>query len=120
MPDHLLPADEDGFLLRVHGDSMLGAGIHHGDLAVIRQADAAERRQIVVAIIGDPDSADEATIKRYIQHGAEARLEAEHPDWQPIDPPFRIVGIVTAGIMRRLSLAAECGSGAFGFSAESR
>jgi repressor LexA len=84
-----------------HSDSLLGAGIHDGDLAVVRPAETAEHRQIVVALVGDPDTADEATIKRYIQDGTNARLEPEHPDWQPIDPPFRIVGIVT-GIMRRL------------------
>jgi repressor LexA len=80
---------------------MTGAGIHDGDLAVVRSAETAEHRQIVVAIVGDNDAADDATIKRYIQNGATARLEAEHPDWQPIEPPFRIVGVVT-GLMRRL------------------
>jgi repressor LexA len=60
VPDHLLPHDEDGFLLRVRGDSMTGAGIHDGDLAVVRSAETAEHRQIVVAIVGDNDAADDA------------------------------------------------------------
>ena len=57
MPDHLLPPGETGFLLRVRGDSMSGGGIYDGDPAVVRPATPAEHRQIVVAIVGDPDTA---------------------------------------------------------------
>ncbi|MBE7003488.1 MAG: SAVED domain-containing protein [Ruminococcaceae bacterium] len=47
------------FLLRAHGESMIEAGINDGDLLVIRQQNAAEEGQIVVARIGD-----EATLKK--------------------------------------------------------
>lgn len=49
------------FLLRANGDSMIEAGIDHGNLVLVRCQDHAEPGQIVVALIGD----DEATLKRF-------------------------------------------------------
>lgn len=51
----------DFFLLRANGDSMIDAGIEHGDLVLIRQQSTADPGQIVVALIGD----EEATLKRF-------------------------------------------------------
>lgn len=50
----------DFFILRANGDSMIKAGIDNGDLVLIRQTNAAEPGQIVVALMYD-----EATLKRY-------------------------------------------------------
>ena len=47
------------YILRARGDSMVGAGIHNGDLVIIRRQNTAIDGQIVVALIED-----EATLKR--------------------------------------------------------
>ncbi len=51
----------DFFILRANGQSMINAGINDGELVVIRQQDAAEPGQIIVALVDD----DTATLKRY-------------------------------------------------------
>ena len=56
----MLPASGTIFALRVHGESMIDAGILDGDIVMARQQESAERGDIVVAQIGD-----EATVKRY-------------------------------------------------------
>ena len=58
-PRNLVP-DGGVFALRVTGDSMIEAGIHNGDIAVIQKADTAENGEIVVALIED-----EATLKYF-------------------------------------------------------
>jgi repressor LexA len=68
------------FYLTVKGDSMLGAHIIDGDLALIRPQDAAENGEIVVAMIGG-----EATLKRFFrEHDGRIRLQAENPAYAPI------------------------------------
>ena len=54
------------FVLRVKGDSMINAGILDGDRG---RATAQEARngEIVVALAGDDESADEATVKRFFR-----------------------------------------------------
>jgi repressor LexA len=51
------------FLLRVKGDSMIEAGILDGDIVVVRRAQDARNGDIVVALAGDDESTDEATVK---------------------------------------------------------
>jgi len=53
------------FMLRVRGDSMVGAGIYDGDYVVVREQPKAEAGDVVVA--GIPD--EEATVKRYSTEG---------------------------------------------------
>ena len=50
---------DDYFMLRASGDSMINAGIHDGDLVIIKRQDTALDGQIVVALVED-----EATLKR--------------------------------------------------------
>jgi len=58
--DRRLAAGRQLFALRVHGDSMIGAGILDGDLVIAAQQDQAEDEDIVVALVDD-----EATLKRF-------------------------------------------------------
>jgi repressor LexA len=53
------------FLLRVRGDSMIEAGILDGDIVVVRRTQDARNGEIVVALAGDDESADEATVKTF-------------------------------------------------------
>lgn len=67
------------FALHVKGDSMLGAGIMDGDVAVFRQQQTAENGDIVVAMV------DEAvTLKRFFREKNRVRLQAENPAYPPI------------------------------------
>jgi len=89
---------EPCFAVRVQGDSMTGAGIHHGDYAVIRQQSSAENGQIVAALIGE-----EITLKRFYQRGKRIELRAENPAYEPMvfeDKPPVILGVLV-GIIRK-------------------
>ena len=89
------------FGLRINGDSMTGAGIHDGDLAVIRKQRTARDGEIVVATVND-----EATVKRYLPEDSRIVLKAENPDYPSIivtpEERFRIAGVVTGLIRRRV------------------
>jgi repressor LexA len=79
------------FALRVKGDSMIGAGIMEGDIAVIEKRETVENRDIVVAI---EDEA--ATLKRFFRESNRIRLEPENPKSQPIyTRDARILGRLT-------------------------
>ena len=76
-----LPWDgEDGcFALEVRGDSMINAGILHGDVVVVRPQSAADHGDIVVALLED-----EATVKRLYRKDGETMLLPENPAYEPI------------------------------------
>jgi len=67
------------FAMHVRGDSMVGAGIQNGDLAVIRQQPTAENGDIVVAMIDDA-----VTLKTFYKESRRVRLQAENPAYLPI------------------------------------
>ena len=84
--------DPECFALRVQGDSMIGAGIFHGDKVIIRPQQVAEDGQIVVARIGD-----EATVKRLSRKNGRILLLPENDNYEPIDgTEAQIVGLVKA------------------------
>ena len=60
MPEPL--ADGADFLLRIKGDSMVNAGILDGDTVVVQRRQDARNGEIVVALAGDDETADEATV----------------------------------------------------------
>jgi repressor LexA len=88
------------YLLRVHGDSMVDAGILDGDLlAVHRAADADDGRIVVARIDG------EVTVKRLRRAGAAIRLEAANPDYADIevaDPDSFALEGLAVGVLRNL------------------
>ncbi|MBN2036255.1 MAG: transcriptional repressor LexA [Chitinispirillaceae bacterium] len=67
------------FTLRVRGDSMTGAGIFNGDIAVVRQKPTAEHGEVVVAVIGG-----EATLKRFFKKEDAIVLHAENQAYDDI------------------------------------
>lgn len=67
------------FVLRVRGDSMIGAGILDGDKVVVRPQPDAENGQIVVALLDDS-----ATVKRLKKAGRDVWLMPENPSYEPI------------------------------------
>jgi repressor LexA len=72
------------FLLRVRGDSMIEAGILHGDVLVVRRQSDARDGDVVVALVGDDEAADEATVKTFYREDGRVRLQPENRALQPI------------------------------------
>ena len=68
------------FFLRVSGDSMIDAGIQHGDLLVVDRSLEARPGQIVVAVL---DGA--FTLKRLARHQGRLRLEAANSAYPPLE-----------------------------------
>ena len=94
-------ADAD-FLLRVKGESMIDAGILDGDILVVQRAQDARNGEIVVALAGDDESADEATVKTFYREDGRVRLQPENDALEPIYADHvQILGRVT-GVFRSL------------------
>jgi repressor LexA len=85
------------FLLRVTGDSMVGAGILDGDMVVVRRAQTAEDGEIVVAQIED-----EATVKRLRRAEGRVELVPENDAYAPIVADEVALCGVVVGVMRAL------------------
>jgi repressor LexA len=90
------------FLLRVKGDSMIEAGILDGDIVVVKREQTAENGDIVVALAGTDETADEATVKRFFRENGRIRLQPENAALEPIYADHvQIIGKVT-GVFRAL------------------
>jgi repressor LexA len=95
-------ATTGSFLLKVKGDSMVGAHILDGDYVLVQPQQSARDGEIVVALIGD-----EATVKRFYKTPNGVTLKAENPKFNDIQVStedaaarrFQIVGSVS-GVMR--------------------
>ncbi len=82
------------FALYVHGDSMSWAGIHSGDIALLRHTEVAQNGDIVAA--GKEDGDWTATLKYYIKNNGSPLLRAANPEYKDIvmDDRHRIIGVV--------------------------
>lgn len=67
------------FCLKAHGDSMVNARIHDGDIVFIRQQDNVENGEIAAVLIDD-----EATLKRVFDSADRVILQAENPKYEPL------------------------------------
>jgi repressor LexA len=81
------------YLLRVRGMSMRDAGILEGDLLAVHKTEDARSGQIVVARLGD-----EVTVKRLRRRGNSVQLEAENPEFAPIEVDLRREPMAIEGI----------------------
>jgi repressor LexA len=81
------------YLLRVRGMSMRDAGILEGDLLAVHRTTEARTGQVVVARL-----ADEVTVKRFRRRGHAVQLEAENPDFAPIEVDLRRDELTIEGI----------------------
>ncbi|BBO84605.1 hypothetical protein DSCO28_51710 [Desulfosarcina ovata subsp. sediminis] len=96
MLDSALYRGQHLFALRVQGNSMRGAGILDGDLAICTPRQYAQNGEIVVALI----HGEEATVKRFFSHSDHVELRPENPDYAVMRYGFdevlvqgRVVGI---------------------------
>ena len=78
IPVEYMP-NEETFMLKVKGESMINAGILDGDYVVAHKTPVAENGDIVVALLED-----EATVKRFFREDGHIRLQPENPAFQPI------------------------------------
>ena len=86
------------FMLRVHGESMIEAGIMDGDLILVQQSETASNGEIVVAMIDGFES--EATVKTFYKENGHIRLQPENASMSPIIvKDVRILGKVK-GVFR--------------------
>ena len=87
------------FLLRVKGDSMTGAGIHDGDLVLVRSQSMVADGDIAAIAIGE-----EATVKRVRLGRKQMRLEPANEKYEPMvlkaDNGVRIAGKVLMAIRK--------------------
>ena len=98
-----MPSSVKGdFLLRVQGESMIDAGILDGDLVIVQRAQDARNGEIVVALAGDDESTDEATVKTFYREQGRVRLQPENSSLEPIYAQHvQILGRVV-GVFREL------------------
>ena len=101
VPEPLSRGGEE-FLLRVRGDSMQDAGILDNDYVVVRSQQDARDGDIVVAMAGDDEATDEATVKRFFRDNGRIRLQPENDAYEPIYAPHvQVLGKVI-GVFRTL------------------
>ena len=95
------------FLLRVKGESMIDAGILDGDLVIVQRAQDARNGEIVVALAGDDETADEATVKTFYregrQHPAAARERLDGADLRRRTSRSSVASSGSSGSSRRLT-----------------
>jgi repressor LexA len=101
VPEPLSRGGEE-FLLRVKGESMIEAGILPGDYVVVHRQSTAQNGEVVVALAGEDEAADEATVKRFFQEDGRIRLQPENAALEPLYPDHvKVLGRVV-GVFRRL------------------
>ncbi|MBP3205723.1 MAG: transcriptional repressor LexA [Lachnospiraceae bacterium] len=98
IPSEFMP-NEQTFMLRVKGESMINAGILDGDLILVRQQQTARDGDMVVALVDDS-----ATVKTFYRENGYFRLQPENDTMDPIliHGELRILGKVI-GVFRFLS-----------------
>jgi repressor LexA len=101
VPEPLSRGGEE-FLLRVKGESMRDAGILAGDYVVVHRQQTARNGDIVVALAGEDETADEATVKRFFREDRRIRLQPENASMEPLYPDHvQILGKVI-GVFREV------------------
>ncbi len=98
LDEYFIEKPDNSFLLKVHGDSMINAGIFEGDLVVIEQKGDFKAEDIVLAEIDN-----EWTLKILKKERGRTYLEAANPSYPPFYPKqeLKIHGVVRA-VMRKL------------------
>lgn len=92
--DHIVKHPAATFYVRASGESMLGAGVHDGDLLVVDRAlDPRPGRVVIAAVDG------ELTVKRLVREGGRLLLAPENAAYPPLDITGRedveVWGVVT-------------------------
>lgn len=91
---HLVKNPAATFFVRVAGDSMLGAGIHDGDLLIVDRAKEPKNGNVIIAVLDG-----QLTVKRLRIRRGKLSLEPENDNY-PVQPitagmEFEVWGVVT-------------------------
>lgn len=79
LPEYIHNTNNQTFMLRVKGDSMINVGIYEKDLVIVEQCSSARNGEIVVALIEDS-----ATVKTFYKENGYIRLQPENDYMDPI------------------------------------
>jgi len=94
---HLVKHPAATFFVRVAGKSMIGAGIHPGDILIVDRSLEAVDKRVVIAVVNG-----ELTVKRLSIKEGKVVLMAENPEYLPMeiekDMEFEVWGVVTSVI----------------------
>ena len=75
----LIKQREATFFVKASGDSIIGAGIHDGDMLIVDRSITASDGRIVTAVLNS-----ELTVKRFKLLGRIAQLHSENSKYSPI------------------------------------
>jgi repressor LexA len=101
VPEPLMRGGEE-FILRVKGDSMVDAGILDGDYVVVHRQQDARNGDIVAALAGEDETADEATVKTFYREEGRIRLQPENDELEPIYAQHVTILGKVVGVFRSL------------------
>jgi DNA polymerase V len=91
---YLIKNPPSTFFVRVTGDSMVGAGIHSGDLLIVDRSLTAKDKHVIIAAVGG-----QLTVKRIRIRQKKICLEPENKNYAPQeigpDEDFQVWGVVT-------------------------
>ena len=94
---HLIKHPAATFFVRVAGDSMIGAGIHPGDILVVDRALEPQDSNVVIAVVDG-----ELTVKRISQRHGKLFLVPDNQAYEPLEileeMEFEVWGVVTSVI----------------------
>lgn len=89
VPMEFMP-NEQCFMLKVKGESMINIGIFDGDTIIVEQQQSAQNGDVVVALVDDS-----ATVKTFYREADHVRLQPENDSMDPIIvPDCQILGRV--------------------------
>lgn len=89
IPAEYMP-NQDTFMLRVKGESMINAGICDGDVIIVKHQNTASNGDMVAALVDDS-----ATVKTFYKEDGHIRLQPENDNMDPIIvPDCQILGVV--------------------------
>lgn len=89
IPAEYMP-NQESFMLKVKGESMIEAGILDGDIIMVERASSAKNGDMVVAMVDDS-----ATVKTFYKEDGHIRLQPANANMNPIIvPDCQIIGKV--------------------------
>ncbi|MBL7135066.1 MAG: transcriptional repressor LexA [Candidatus Marinimicrobia bacterium] len=87
------------YVLMVKGDSMIEEHIRDGDFVIVKEQQAAENGEVVIALVGGT----EVTIKKFYRENGSVRLQPANADLEPLILPEESVAVqgIVVGILRK-------------------
>lgn len=88
------------FLIKVRGDSMIGAGINDGDIMLVKQTKEFSNNDIVLARMDN-----DITVKRFVKDNKIMYLKPENPKYENIyfnkETNIQLIGIVVTNLGKK-------------------